>query len=72
MGHDQPSRSALTEQQERRRREWEYQKWRFSPEAAALKTHIPASYTTLVKNPGHFAVVRNAFHVVLITSKLTS
>lgn len=47
-----------------------YRKWRESPEAIALKYHKPLSYEMLLRYPGHFHTVREAFHLTWVSAKL--
>lgn len=48
-----------------------YRQWLRTPEAMELKFHKPLEYITLHKYPDNFPRVREAFHIVWITEKMT-
>lgn len=49
-----------------------YRRWLRTPEALDLPYHKPLYYETLLRSPNNFKEVREAFHLVWITQKLTS
>ena len=56
-----------------RRRAVAYRRWLQTPEALALRYHKPLYYNSLLlRHPDNFKEVREAFHPVWITQKLTS
>ena len=55
-----------------RRRAVAYRRWLQTPEALALRYHKPLYYNSLLRHPDNFEEVREAFHLVWITQKLTS
>ena len=57
--------------QERALRRSLYRRWKNLPETKALRMHVPDQYEFLLKFPNHFKKVRDAFHVYLITEKMT-
>lgn len=58
--------------EDERRRAVAYQRWLRTPEALVLRYHKPYNYETLLRSPDNFKEVREAFHLVWITQKLTS
>ena len=58
--------------EDERRRAVAYRLWLQTSEALALRYHKPLYYDTLLRYPDNFKEVREAFHLVWITQKLTS